>query len=256
MHTSVESFGYNKNCTGFSYHTMRRAVSSSNPVCTAAIMDAFPTCSVCQQQFTLRGPAPYLLPCEHTVCKTCVTSAARGVRLCTTCQRKFSLADGSVPEDKATRIHLVETFTDTIPGSPNLQLDAARANRDVCHVTTGGELINSKPTTQGSFTGRLQIYRGTCASRPILLPPSPLYCSPWTPDTPILGDGLPGACVARRVLGVAYPFNGCRGGEPGGQWGVCLSAAPLLVCQCRELPHTPGESLYHYVSPGGAWGVL
>ncbi|XP_067668971.1 E3 ubiquitin-protein ligase TRIM33-like [Haliotis asinina] len=62
-------------------------------------MDAFPKCSVCQQQFTFKGSAPYLLPCLHAVCETCVTSAAGGVISCSTCQREVNLTDTSLQKD-------------------------------------------------------------------------------------------------------------------------------------------------------------
>ncbi|XP_071084699.1 transcription intermediary factor 1-beta-like [Haliotis cracherodii] len=62
-------------------------------------MDTFPKCSVCQQQFTLKGPVPYLLPCLHAVCETCVTSAAGGVISCSTCQRGVNLTDTSLQKD-------------------------------------------------------------------------------------------------------------------------------------------------------------
>ncbi|XP_071085139.1 uncharacterized protein [Haliotis cracherodii] len=62
-------------------------------------MDTFPKCSVCHQQFTLKGPVPYLLPCLHAVCETCVTSAAGGVISCSTCQREVNLADTSLQKD-------------------------------------------------------------------------------------------------------------------------------------------------------------
>ncbi|XP_067670286.1 protein PML-like [Haliotis asinina] len=62
-------------------------------------MDAFPRCSVCQQQFTLKSSSPYLLPCLHAVCETCVTSAAGGVISCSTCQRQVSLTDTSLQKD-------------------------------------------------------------------------------------------------------------------------------------------------------------
>ncbi|XP_046559495.1 uncharacterized protein LOC124268545 isoform X2 [Haliotis rubra] len=62
-------------------------------------MDSFPKCSVCQQQFTLNGPAPYLLPCLHVVCETCVTSAAGGVISCSTCQREVNLTDTHFQKD-------------------------------------------------------------------------------------------------------------------------------------------------------------
>ncbi|XP_048252526.1 transcription intermediary factor 1-alpha-like [Haliotis rufescens] len=62
-------------------------------------MDTFPKCSVCHQEFTLKGPVPYLLPCLHAVCETCVTSAAGGVISCSTCQREVNLTDTSLQKD-------------------------------------------------------------------------------------------------------------------------------------------------------------
>ncbi|XP_048246531.1 E3 ubiquitin-protein ligase TRIM56-like [Haliotis rufescens] len=62
-------------------------------------MDTFPKCSVCQQQFTLKGPVPHLLPCLHAVCETCVTSAAGGVISCSTCQWEVNLTDTSLQKD-------------------------------------------------------------------------------------------------------------------------------------------------------------
>ncbi|XP_067659760.1 E3 ubiquitin-protein ligase TRIM45-like [Haliotis asinina] len=137
-------------------------------------MDAFPKCSVCQHQFTLKGPTPYLLPCLHAVCEICVTSAAGGVISCSTCQREVSLTDTTLQKDavrqkeichltakhrptellctheddgnqavcwcqeceeflceycqnmhnsfKATRRHVVETFSDTSLGSMYVEL--------------------------------------------------------------------------------------------------------------------------------------
>ncbi|XP_048244712.1 uncharacterized protein LOC124121278 isoform X7 [Haliotis rufescens] len=62
-------------------------------------MDTFPKCSVCHQEFTLKGPVPYLLPCLHAVCEKCVTSAAGGVISCSTCQREVNLTDTSLQKD-------------------------------------------------------------------------------------------------------------------------------------------------------------
>ncbi|XP_048258262.1 uncharacterized protein LOC124125936 [Haliotis rufescens] len=62
-------------------------------------MDTFPKCYVCREQFTLKGPVPYLLPCLHAVCETCVTSAAGGVISCSTCQREVNLTDTSLQKD-------------------------------------------------------------------------------------------------------------------------------------------------------------
>ncbi|XP_067668230.1 E3 ubiquitin-protein ligase TRIM33-like [Haliotis asinina] len=63
-------------------------------------MDMFPKCTACQLQFTLKGPAPYLLPCLHAVCETCVTSAAGGVIACSTCQREVNLTDTALQKDE------------------------------------------------------------------------------------------------------------------------------------------------------------
>ncbi|XP_046581306.1 uncharacterized protein LOC124288809 isoform X4 [Haliotis rubra] len=54
---------------------------------------------------------------------------------------------------------------------PKLHLDAARANTNECHVTTDGELVNSRPDTRDVGQNRLQKYWGTY-SCPITLPSS------------------------------------------------------------------------------------
>ncbi|XP_046550992.1 uncharacterized protein LOC124260726 isoform X6 [Haliotis rubra] len=61
---------------------------------------------------------------------------------------------------------------------PKLQLDAGRANTDRCHVTTDGDLVNSRPATQNTDSGRLQRLFGTCSSTPIPLPPPPSSVTP------------------------------------------------------------------------------
>ncbi|XP_067659700.1 uncharacterized protein [Haliotis asinina] len=66
---------------------------------TPSTRHVFPTCSLCQQQFTLKDPAPYLLPCLHAVCETCVTSAAGGEMTCSTCQRQVNLNDRILQKD-------------------------------------------------------------------------------------------------------------------------------------------------------------
>ncbi|XP_048247052.1 uncharacterized protein LOC124118086 [Haliotis rufescens] len=66
---------------------------------TSSKIEIFPMCSVCQLQFTLKGPIPYLLPCLHAVCETCVTSAARGMISCSTCQREVNLTDTRLQKD-------------------------------------------------------------------------------------------------------------------------------------------------------------
>ncbi|XP_046560642.1 uncharacterized protein LOC124269648 [Haliotis rubra] len=75
------------------------------------------------------------------------------------------------------------TMTPVALQCPKLQLSADRANTDRCHVTTGGELVNSPSATQHRNSGRLQKYRGTCASTPIPLPPPPSTVTP-VPHTP------------------------------------------------------------------------
>ncbi|XP_067670271.1 uncharacterized protein [Haliotis asinina] len=77
-----------------------------------------------------------------------------------------------------------ETRTTLTLLCPQLQLDAARANTDMCHVTTDGQLVNSQPARQHRHSGRLRKYLGTCASISIPLPPSPLLSPlPHTPHS-------------------------------------------------------------------------
>ncbi|XP_046584115.1 uncharacterized protein LOC124291216 [Haliotis rubra] len=87
--------------------------------------------------------------------------------------------------DAGTNTYSLETGTGTTLTlqCPKLQLDAAQANTDRCHVTTDGQLVNSRPATQHRHSGRLRRYRGTCASTPIPLPPSPSTVTP-VPHTP------------------------------------------------------------------------
>ncbi|XP_048246850.1 uncharacterized protein LOC125377440 [Haliotis rufescens] len=66
---------------------------------TSSKIEIFPRRSVCQQHFTLKGPVPYLLPCLHAVCETCVTSAAGDVISCSTCHRKVNLTDTRLQKD-------------------------------------------------------------------------------------------------------------------------------------------------------------
>ncbi|XP_071085376.1 uncharacterized protein [Haliotis cracherodii] len=82
----------------FNQSTIQR-VCSTPTLAAAKKMDTFPKCCVCQQQFTLKGPAPYLLPCLHAVCETCVTSAAGGVISCSTCHREVNLTDTGLQKD-------------------------------------------------------------------------------------------------------------------------------------------------------------
>ncbi|XP_046557814.1 uncharacterized protein LOC124267005 isoform X2 [Haliotis rubra] len=79
-------------------HQLNLSARTSNKFLSSR-MDDFPKCSVCQHQFTLKGPAPYLLPCLHAVCETCVTSAAGGVISCSTCQTEVNLTDTSLQKD-------------------------------------------------------------------------------------------------------------------------------------------------------------
>ncbi|XP_067670259.1 E3 ubiquitin-protein ligase TRIM56-like [Haliotis asinina] len=83
-----------------------------------ARMDTFPLCSLCQMQFTMKGPAPYLLPCLHAVCETCMASAAGDVIMCT-CQRKVNLTDTSLKKDA---IRQKEVFYLTVKHRPTALL--------------------------------------------------------------------------------------------------------------------------------------
>ncbi|XP_071083908.1 uncharacterized protein [Haliotis cracherodii] len=59
----------------------------------------------------------------------------------------------------------------------DLQLDAAQANTDMCHITIDVELVSSLPATQHNGRGRLQKYVGACTPTPLPPPPSvnPVY---------------------------------------------------------------------------------
>ncbi|XP_048247055.1 uncharacterized protein LOC124128672 isoform X2 [Haliotis rufescens] len=86
---------------------------------------------------------------------------------------------------------------------PKLQLDAARANTDCCHVTTDGELVNSRPAIRHKDSGRLQEYRGTCTSTPILLDPPPSSVTPASITPPYW--------ETRSRVGVMSAMYGLRG---------------------------------------------
>ncbi|XP_046559497.1 probable RING finger protein 207 homolog [Haliotis rubra] len=103
-------------------------------------MDSFPKCSVCQQQFTLNGPAPYLLPCLHGVCETCVTSAAGGVISCSTCQREVNLTDISLQKDA---VRQKEIFHLTVKHRPTELLCTHEddGNQAVCWCQDCDELL-------------------------------------------------------------------------------------------------------------------
>ncbi|XP_067669220.1 myosin heavy chain, cardiac muscle isoform-like isoform X3 [Haliotis asinina] len=91
----------------------------------------FPKCSVCHQQFTLKGSVPYLLPCLHAVCETCVTSAAGGVISCSTCQREVNLTDTRLKKDA---VRQREIFHLTVKHRPTKLLCTHEndGNRAVC----------------------------------------------------------------------------------------------------------------------------
>ncbi|XP_071084556.1 E3 ubiquitin-protein ligase TRIM45-like isoform X2 [Haliotis cracherodii] len=103
-------------------------------------MDTFPKCSVCQQQFTLKGPVPYLLPCLHAVCETCVTSAAGGVISCSTCQRGVNLTDTRLQKDA---VRQKEIFHLTVKHRPTelLCTNEDDGNQAVCWCQDCEEFI-------------------------------------------------------------------------------------------------------------------
>ncbi|XP_046564335.1 uncharacterized protein LOC124273157 isoform X2 [Haliotis rubra] len=95
---------------------------------------------------------------------------------------------------------------------PKLHLDAARANTDECHVTTDGQLVNSRSDTRDVGQNTLQKYWGTSNSPIPLIPSSstltPLPTTPryWETETRVrVGGGLSltilemGLCEAGRV---------------------------------------------------------
>ncbi|XP_071086368.1 uncharacterized protein [Haliotis cracherodii] len=89
----------------------------------------------------------------------------------------------SLEKDYGSTVHIVGlTCQPRLVSCPKRHLDAARANAERCHVTTDGELVNSRPDTWDEGQNRLQEYIGTCSS-PIPLPPPPSTLTPH-PTTP------------------------------------------------------------------------
>ncbi|XP_048246454.1 uncharacterized protein LOC124118569 isoform X4 [Haliotis rufescens] len=89
----------------------------------------------------------------------------------------------SLEKDYGSAVHIVGlTCRPRLVSCPKRHLDAARANKDWSHVTTDGELVNSRPDTRDEGRDRLQTYWGTCSS-PIPLPPPPSTLTPH-PTTP------------------------------------------------------------------------
>ena len=62
-------------------------------------MEPFPACVTCPHHFSIKGPIPHLLPCLHSVCETCVTSAAGGVISCSSCLKHFDLSKTTLKQD-------------------------------------------------------------------------------------------------------------------------------------------------------------
>ncbi|XP_046559511.1 uncharacterized protein LOC124268563 [Haliotis rubra] len=100
-----------------------------------------------------------------------------------TLKHKLQVATETTPLPQfgaGTKTYILETGTGTTLTlqCPKLQLDAARANTRWCHVTTDGELVNSRHATQHRHSGRLWKYWGTCACTPIPLTQSPSTVTP------------------------------------------------------------------------------
>ncbi|XP_048246675.1 uncharacterized protein LOC124125472 [Haliotis rufescens] len=144
--------------------------------------------------------------------------------------------------------------------SPKLQLDAARANTDWCHVTTDGELVNSPSATRHRDSGRLrrhrdsgrlQRYHGTCSSTPIPLPPPPSNVTP-APHTPRYWEThsrvgvVGGECWPVLEMGVGEESQ--VDSEP----YVCVQPRSWCVCVGGCVTH--GGSLCTKVSQQGEWG--
>ncbi|XP_046577871.1 uncharacterized protein LOC124285653 isoform X2 [Haliotis rubra] len=155
---------------------------------------------------------------------------------------------------------------------PKLQLSADRANTDWCHVTTGGELVNSPPATQHRHSGRLRQYWGTCASTPIPLPPSPSTVTPvphtpryWETDSRVGVVGVMGRVYLLLEMGVieksqvdseVYVCDQPR------SWCVCVGSCPTHQgslctsvwqqgeegeCYSNTMSATPGtQATLHY----------
>ncbi|XP_067669134.1 uncharacterized protein [Haliotis asinina] len=149
--------------------------------------------------------------------------------------KELKANNGSLEKDYGSSVHVVGlTRRPLLVSCPTLHLDAARANRRWCHVTTDGQLVNSPPDTRDEGQNRLQKYTGTCSS-PIPLPPfsstlTPLPTTPryWETETRV------------RVGGVLFPpvleMGLTEAGLVDSQWCVSLQRRSwcVSVWSCRR----------------------
>ncbi|XP_048246935.1 uncharacterized protein LOC124127832 isoform X2 [Haliotis rufescens] len=107
--------------------------------------------------------------------------------------------NASLEKDFGSTVHIVgaECRPEAI-SCPKRHLDAAGANTRYCHVTTDGQLVNSRLAIRYKRRNRLQRYWGTCSS-PIPLPPPPSTLNPhpttstyWETETRVrVVEGVP-----------------------------------------------------------------
>ncbi|XP_048246453.1 uncharacterized protein LOC124118569 isoform X3 [Haliotis rufescens] len=128
---------------------------------------------------------------------------------------------------------------DSLEKGPKRHLDAARANTDVCHVTTDGELVNSSRYTRDEGRNRLQEYVGTCSS-PIPLPPPPSTLT-LLPTTPTYWETKTRVRVVRGVPWNVLEMGVCQAGQV--DTGLWVSLQRRSWCVRVERYGSHGRSL-------------
>ncbi|XP_048246460.1 uncharacterized protein LOC124128539 [Haliotis rufescens] len=146
----------------------------------------------------------------------------------------------SLEKDYGSAVHIVGlTCQPRLVSCPKRHLDAARANTDVCHVTTDGELVNSSRYTRDEGRNRLQEYVGTCSS-PIPLPPPPSTLT-LLPTTPTYWETKTRVRVVRGVPWNVLEMGVCQAGQV--DTGLWVSLQRRSWCVRVERYGSHGRSL-------------
>ncbi|XP_048246449.1 uncharacterized protein LOC125377395 isoform X2 [Haliotis rufescens] len=146
----------------------------------------------------------------------------------------------SLEKDYGSAVHIVGlTCQPRLVSCPKRYLHAARANTDYCHVTTDGELVNSRPATRDEGRNRLQKYAGTC-STPTPLPPPPSTLTPHH-TTPTYWETETRVRMARGVPWYVLEMGVVEAGQVDSRPWVSLQ--PRSWCVRVESCDSHGESI-------------
>ncbi|XP_067668091.1 E3 ubiquitin-protein ligase Midline-1-like [Haliotis asinina] len=128
----------------------------------------------------------------------------------------------------------------------NVQLDAGRANTRSCHVNTNGELVNSRPDTQHTQSGRLQRLCGTCSCAPIPLPPTPSTVTLVLPTTRYWEAHFGVGVVERGWLWPVLEVGVAEESQVDSMWHVCDQRRSwcVSVVSCDTHPGSLCTRLY------------